>query len=487
MQYWQPEYRVDLTPEKMAICRDLGQRLLEEIGITVKHEKFVAGLKGKDGLTFDGDRIRIGRKLSDGYIDEYIEQQRKELADGGPPAADRPWSLSCGGFSMAVLDPETDKPRPATSRDLRDCIRLVRSVGIGGSYPCIPQDVPPNLRALNCFRICHEEADNISMWEYYDSRAAPYVYEMSRVVDQKFIFIINVPGTLTLSDEDIDVLMTYYPAFKKDPDRFAWYAVADYPMLGVSKPITSTGSIAHLVAHCFGTHILLHQFDPALRIPFGLSPGMPVDLQNMCWAFGSPRTHLYAYLSHLVLPAFCGVEPRTHVAAAAAFRSSSCAPDFRAGMEKMASALMAAMQGARSFGNAGSLCVDDLFSGVQLLLDVELFEYIKELMESFHPHPDILTTEGLWDVLGDVGTGEDEYYSHPDTATKIRDLLPVSPRRPHEKLRAWMAHGKNMIDRVREEVKDRIRAAEPYQCDEGVRKELDKIYRRAEREIGQVQ
>ena len=35
MRYQYPEYSVDLTPETLAVCRDIGQRLLEEVGIGV--------------------------------------------------------------------------------------------------------------------------------------------------------------------------------------------------------------------------------------------------------------------------------------------------------------------------------------------------------------------------------------------------------------------------------------------------------------------
>jgi len=46
---------------------------------------------------------------------------------------------------------------------------------------------------------------------------------------------------------------------------------------------------------------------------------------------------------------------------------------------------------------------------------------------------------------------QDAFYSHMDTAAKVRHLLPVSPRRPCEKLRSWMLHKKNIKDRIRDE------------------------------------
>jgi trimethylamine:corrinoid methyltransferase-like protein len=151
----------------------------------------------------------------------------------------------------------------------------------------------------------------------------------------------------------------------------------------------------------------------------------------------------------------------------------------------MATTLMAAMQGARCFGGAGSLAVDDLFSGVQFVIDVEIFEYVRETIEAFSPHPDIVATDGLYEMLCDVALGHDEFYSHVDTAAKVRRLLPVSKRRPCEKLRSWLTHGTNIADRVRDECRQRIRDQAPFVLADDKHKELDKIYARAEAELAQ--
>jgi hypothetical protein len=84
-----------------------------------------------------------------------------------------------------------------------------------------------------------------------------------------------------------------------------------------------------------------------------------------------------------------------------------------------------------------------------------------------------------------VAEGREEFYSHPDTAAKVRKLLPVSPRRPSEKLRSWMMHEKNMKDLIREECLERIRNQPPYVLAEDKRKELGKIYARAETELAE--
>jgi len=483
VRYFYPEYEVDLTPGLLRECRATGQRLLDEVGLVVRCRAFVDAIRGHDGVTVSGDRVRLSRRLTDRWYDAYIAEQRKRLEKAKPPAGDEAWSLRCDGFSIAVIDIETDEVRPATQRDLRELIRLVRSFGMGGSYPVTPQDVPPLMRALSCFKICWEEADNIRPFDYLDIRQTPYLFEMHRVMGQPFVVVINVTQPMTVSEHDLEVFLKFYPAWKRNPEEVSFYSICDYPMLGVSKPINVPGCLSAYLGQSFGTHVLFKLFDPELNIVPRLSVGIPVDLRHMCWAFGSPRSHLYHFLNTRALPALCGLEPDWYHPGGGALHTSSCAVDVRAGMEKMATGLIAAMQGARAFSGAGNLAVDDLFSGVQLVVDVEIFEYIKEAMAAFRPHLALLSTEGVYEVLRDVGLGKEEFYSHPDTAAKVRDLLPVSPRRPSEKLRAWMTHRRNMADLIRSECLERIRNQEPYALAEDKKRELDRIYREAEKEL----
>jgi trimethylamine:corrinoid methyltransferase-like protein len=158
--------------------------------------------------------------------------------------------------------------------------------------------------------------------------------------------------------------------------------------------------------------------------------------------------------------------------------------DEQAAMEKMACGLLGAMQGARTFGYAGVLCVDDLFSGVQLVMDVEMVNYIRETIEAFDPHPDILDTKGLFDECHEVAQGRDTFLSHPNTVRRLRHVMPSAPRLVREKLSSWLHHRTTLKDRARAEALERIGSAEPHHLDEGKQRALDRIYAGAEREFG---
>lgn len=479
VRYAYPEYGVDWSADAVNSCRDTAQRLLEDVGLRVRHEPFVGAIRKHDGVRVADDRVHLSRTLTDRHLEAFIARNRATLMDRDS-VPEPEWSISCDGFSIAVIDIESDEVRPATCQDLRDLIRLVRSLGMSGSYPCCPQDVAPLMRSLATFKICWEESDKIRPFDYLDMRQTPFLYEMHRVMGKPFVVNINIPHCMTVSEQDIETFMAYYPVWREHRDRVAWYSICDYAMIGINRPISATGSMATYLAQSFGTHVLFQLFDPEIQMVPRLSAGMPVDLRSMGWAWGSPRMHLYQFLNERILGALCGLSREAYRPCHGFMCTSSCAVDARAGMEKMATALTAAMQGARQFGGAGNLAVDDLFSGVQLVLDVEIFEYVKETIDCFCPHPDLMSTDGLYDMIRDVAEGQVEFYSHVDTAAKARRLLPVSKRRPCEKLRAWMVHGRNIKDRIRDECLERIKSQPPFELAEDKRRELARIYRKAE-------
>jgi trimethylamine:corrinoid methyltransferase-like protein len=127
----------------------------------------------------------------------------------------------------------------------------------------------------------------------------------------------------------------------------------------------------------------------------------------------------------------------------------------------------------------------DLFSGVQFVIDVEICNYIKELVEAFNPHPDIIAMDDdMYDSLKAVCMGEDEFISSYDTVSKFRNIMPSSKLLVHEKLRSWLQHHKVLKDRAREEAKERIRAFQPtFHLPDDKQKALDDIYARAEKEL----
>ena len=251
----------------------------------------------------------------------------------------------------------------------------------------------------------------------------------------------------------------------------------------LGKPITSTGCFTITLANRLALHLLFKSFDPEVEVAVSASAGQATDLRSACWAWGSPRGHLYRYLDARMWPVLCDVEVKGYLPSVIHLESSSCAVDTQGAMEKTASGFLAALHGVRFFRGAGSLCVDDLYSPVQFVIDLEIVRYIRETIESFDPHPDVLATDGLYEVCRDCVRGDEDFISHPDTVTRFRNILPSLGLIHREKLRSWLSHKELLIDRAREEAIKRMNCPQTFHLPDDKQKELDRIYRRAEKTL----
>jgi len=479
MDYFYPTYRIDFTREMLEECCHAAVRLVAEEGMVVRHDRFLDVIRGKPGVTIDGSRVRFDKSLVERTLETAIDKERERLEKRSvrDPAADE-WIVETGSFSMAVLDALTNQVRDATREDLRAFIRLVESYDLAGYYPVAPQDVPPLMRAIAVYKICWESSERIRPWDYSDIRQIPFLYEMHRVMGKPFPIHICVPQPMAVDEHTLEYFVSMYDAWRKNRDCFL--TVGDYPMLGISKPITSTGCFTITLANRLALHLLFESFDPEVEVGVSASAGQATDLRSACWAWGSPRGHLYRYLDARIWPVLCGVEVESYCPSVIHLESSSCAADAQATMEKTATGFLAALHGARFFRGAGSLCVDDLYSPVQFVIDVEIVRYIRETIESFDPHPDVLATGGVYEVCRDCVRGDEEFISHPDTVTRFRNILPSLGLIRREKLRSWLAHKELLVDRAREEAIERMSRPQTFHLDGDKQKELDRIYRQAE-------
>lgn len=484
--YSYPSYSLEITPELIDQCCEIGVRLASDVGLIVRHPGFLGHIRGKPGIRIEGERVHIEASLLRRNIEEYRERVRCKIEARGQwseEMRDRPWEIACGGFSMYVIDAETDEVRPASRQDLRDMIHLAGSLGIGGSYPVMPQDVPPLMRALACFKICFETSDSIQPYDYQDVRQTPFIYEMHRVVGKPFDITLCVPRTMMIDEKDLEIFLRFYPSWKENRDIH--FVILDYPMLGITKPITLTGSISLYVAELFSISTLFNLFDPELELPIDIGGGLATDMRNACWAWGSPRQHLMKFLNSQITEGFARIRRDFYVHPGTLLETSSSACDEQAALEKTAVALIAALQGARRFTGAGNLCVDDLFSAVQLIIDREIVDYVQQVVESFTPPKEILGMEGVYELLRDVSLGNDQFLSHPDTVAKHKSIMPPPHLLRREKLASWRSHRKVLKDWAREECLARIKEnGQRFHLDEGKQKSLEEIYRRAETALG---
>jgi trimethylamine:corrinoid methyltransferase-like protein len=477
-----PQYAINLPDDIIRQAIDLAPKLLNEVGMLIDNHRFLSYFVNTKGLEIKGSRIHFEKKFVRKYIDSFITEKNDILRNSSNPLS-KDWEVTTDGFSMTTIDVETEELRSATCQDLRDMIKLANSLGIGGSYMVMPQDVPPLLQAIQCFKICFEMSDNVRPYDYQQPEQLPFIYEMHQIVERPMDLVITIPSTMCIDPKDIDIFLKWYPVWKRE--RNIKFQILDYPMIGITKPLSVPGCAAMCFAETLATHMLFNIFDPEINLPISLHGGLPTDMMHACWAFGSPRSHLFRYLNAMVLPNLCSMRPETYsINDSVNLETSSPTIDEQAAMEKMGCAMVAAMQGARHFSYAGTLCVDDVYSGTQFVIDLEIVEYIKETINAFNAHTDIVNIQDLYEECRDVAIGADTFVSSMNTATRFRNIIPSSQLLVREKLRSWMCHRKTIKDRARETALEHIRTCIPFRLAEDKQRQLEIILQKAKTQLG---
>lgn len=478
-----PEYQLELPQGIMQKCVDIAPKLLNEVGFSVRNDRFLSHLEATGGIQIQNGRVFFNKELVVKYIDKFMDKLKASCAPvDNEVKGGKNWKVTTAGYSMMVIDVETEKLREATCQDLRDLIKLANSFGIGGDYMVMPQDVPPLMRAIECYKICFESGTAIGPYDYQQPAQLPFIYEMYKVFEKPMDLFLVVPSSMAIDPKDLDVFLDFYPLWKKN--RNLKFRILNYGMVGITKPVTVTGCATMCFTESLAIHILLNLFDSELETTISMGGGHATDMRNACWAFGSPRSHLFRHLGAMILPNLRGHTTAQYtVNKSVRLETSSAGIDEHAALEKMATGLMAALQGARTFVYAGTLCVDDIYSGTQFVIDLEIVKYIRETIEAFDPHPDIIDIDGLYEECRDVALGKDTHISHINTVKKFRNIIPSSDLIVREKLQSWLKHKKLLKDRAREIAMDRIKNTEPYHLPDDKQQELDKIYERAKTEF----
>jgi trimethylamine--corrinoid protein Co-methyltransferase len=161
-----------------------------------------------------------------------------------------------------------------------------------------------------------------------------------------------------------------------------------------------------------------------------------------------------------------------------AFHTNATRPDAHSITQRAAFGALAALAGARRFTFGGMLGIDMIFSAEQLVVDVEIVDYLKHVARgSEFPGGD-----AILQALKDVGPGGD-FLLHESTLSGYRSLWVSDLFENLSVEQIDLRHEADLQDRIRERVRALL-AAPPYEPDPAVVRELDRIYRAAAKELG---
>ncbi len=452
-----------LSRDDIRRINDEALGLIERVGLRVAHEPTLRRIAGQRGVTIAGDTVRFRADLVQAAI--AAQWYPKQIAD-------REFAINSGAYEMNVTDLQSGAIRPAIYQDLVDMTKLAHSLGMTGSAPVRPLDLPLLLQELAMYKVS---------WEYSDRRpggifdanpissikAAEYIHEMAQAADKFFSLGLWIVSPFVATVEELEIIDHF-----RGRGLPLW--VATMPVAGTTAPITLPGAYVQSVAELLSGLTLIYLLAEGAPVYCSIIDSIRAytfDMKYASFVYGSPED-LLATLIQVQLNAFYGIP-----VVAKSLLTTSKQPDAHAAAEKCAHTVAAALAGARMFTCAGLLAVDEIYSPEQLVIDHEIVQYARRVCRGFEMSEEALAVR----AIEEVGVGG-HFLEHDTTLAHYREATWEPDLFTHSTLRQWQEKGSpDLAARAREIARKRI-AAQGYVLDAEKRRDLEAIYQRAKRE-----
>ena len=453
-----------LAPEQLGQVHRAALRVVEEIGVEVTHPEMLQAIAGEAGVRVNGTRVRLNPELVDHVAADY-----RRKAGVAPPEPDRFTIQILSGYAFQVLDALTDELRPMSTSDCIATAKLVDTLheaGVMGGTPGLPQDVPVRLREILAYKIGCEYSRTCGRGDFTSVEAGDFIYRMAQAAGKPFALPVFVLSPLRIEGNSVAMALDY--GRRRPPVPITVHGM---PLLGVTTPFWLAGAFVEHVATvlaavtCFRLMGLKDNVDFYFYVfPFGLKYGTT--------AYGTPD-HILSYLVGTQINRYYGRWGWS----CQAFHTNAIFPDAHSVAQRAAFAALAALNGARSFHFGGMLGIDKVFSAEQLLIDVEIVEYLRWLVRGVRFDEETLSFAALKEV-GPGGT----FIIHPATVANCRNTW-ASELFPDLSPEQWSAGPRYMLkDRTRQRAK-RLLEGYDFQLDPHVKRELDDLYEAATRQL----
>jgi trimethylamine:corrinoid methyltransferase-like protein len=408
-------------------------------------------------------------------VSEFLTTERKRNGDqfsSGPRPVESPDSaiaLMVSGYPQWVHDVEKDEVVPFDTARLIEATRLLDVLSLAGPPGC-PTDVPPALQPV----VQYQVAATFSRHGRHpvDPKSAmsiPYIMDMAQALGHPLESLpIYVFTPLTLGSESLACALKF-------KNRLRSVSVSDMASLGCVTPIHPGDAFALCGAEVVGAAILLREMID-LPIHWGIRL-CPIDLRNMAMSLGSPEDLLLQF-GNAELNAF--LHGTRWWPASGNVHTSAKLPSAQSCTEKASLMTAGALLGARRFGDAGSLSLDEVFSAEQLMYDLEIRDHVQRLVSGMDA--DCGPERCLKDVLEGV---EQKTFAGLETTLGLHRDIYWHPKLFHRQFfSAWQSGGAQTLrESARQRMSDLLRQHE-YELEGGLRRQLDRIVDRAKADLG---
>jgi trimethylamine:corrinoid methyltransferase-like protein len=297
----------------------------------------------------------------------------------------------------------------------------------------------------------------------------PHVAEMAQVLGHPLRHLpVYVFSPLNLGGESLRCAVKYR-------DRLDAVGVCSMPSPGCTTPVRLGDALAVASAEVIGPVILLREL---LGLPVHWHVSVfPIDLRHMAMVFGSPESLLFEWAGRELTAHYQGTQ---WLPWADNMHTNAKLPGAQASAERSSLMVQGALLGARHFGAAGTLSLDEAFSAEQLLYDLEVKDHCERLVQGLDPACD--PERCLAEVQAGLEAGG--FAALDATLDGYRDLYWHPRLFDRDFVGAWQARGAPTARARAQEMVAQLTAGHDFELDSGLQDALDAILESAGAHFG---
>ena len=446
-------------------------RLIRKVGLKVPHEGLRLLIGEFDGVEIRDDIVTFNAELVE---KARVAQDYSDWPSGLGP--ENP-NVIAGAYIKNVLDPETNKIRPALMKDLVDYTKLCDACGFYGPPIVKPNDVPIEMQRILMYKISYEYSRvhahgilDVAGW--LNLKDARYGKEMCDAAGKDFRLDLWLVSPFVAPREGLDILYE----FRDEPVDMN---VSTMPVTGTTSPINMIDSYVQSIAELFSAMTLVYLLNKRKlkkgKIRCVVADNIrayPFDMRYAAFVYGSAEDCV-GTLYQAQLNRYFGIP-----LVAKSLLTTGKRVDAHAAGEKAAHTMAAVMAGAYVFSNAGLLCVDEIYSIQQLLIDWEIVQFCSRVMRGYDFDEKLSALREI-EELGHSGTHLDQ----TSTLKNFRRDLWDPEIFIHPTLIQWQERGSKGPAQIAWEIAKKKIQNHTYTAEKEVRRELEKIYLRAQKEL----
>jgi len=360
-----------LTEEEIERIHRATLEVLSTVGCRLPHRKVLDRLE-REGAEVDraSARVRMGAELVERALGALSGGRRTSGDERFQGGVLRDGRLRLGLSTQAnIVDYETSSRRRGTTDDVLRGIAVTNELPhVGYAMPVVvPSDVPAYMADLYGYYLCALYSRKPFGVYIMSPESGRQIVRLARAryrgEDVRIWYLLEPNGALSYDDFSLELAISF-------AESGQGFCLGPMAMAGLDAPVTLAGTLVMQNAHNLIGNVLAYLWGQ----PGGWSGSAhTADMRTGTCLFGSPNQMLIG-VAAVQIGGWYGFGSGANCAL-----TDACTPDFQAGFEKGASALMMLLAGG-GFGAQGIVGADQGVSLEQLVIDDEWAGYLEHAL-----------------------------------------------------------------------------------------------------------